>query len=325
MSAPDAARPPVLAVVTRDGVVESVHHGDVAVCTADGEVVAGLGTPARPVYARSALKPFQALAVLEALDAAGVHLGDDGLAIACASHVGGDDHQIEAAHLLALAGLDEEALRCPPVLPLDRAAARAEPWPTRLAHNCSGKHAAFLLAQVTAGRDPARYLEQGDALQVGVRAHLAAVLGGEPLGPGVDGCGAPAWRVPLAGLATGFARLADGAEHGLARVLRAMRARPDLVGGGSCPDTALMRADTRVVAKRGAEAVFGAGARTDDAVLGVAVKIADGGDRAAAPVVAAVLAALGLRVPDGVLEPPVLGGGSRRGEIRVSDAVRQLV
>jgi L-asparaginase II len=319
------ACPPVLATVTRDGVVESAHRGHVAVCDVDGTVLAGLGAPGDPVYVRSAAKPFQALATLEALDAAGIALPSEALAIACASHVASDTHQIEAAHLLALADLDEDALRCPEAHADDRRAALDTGRATRLAHNCSGKHAGFLLAQVAAGRDPARYLDVDDGLQVAVRDHLAAVSGTTPTGPGIDGCGAPAWRIPLAGLATGFARLAAGADPALRRIGAAMRAHPELVGGAGLPDTALMAADDRVVAKRGAEAVFAAGALTERGPVGVAVKVADGGDRACGPAVAAVLAALGLDVPDAVRSPAVLGGGVPHGAISATDGVRALL
>jgi L-asparaginase II len=315
---PSEPCPPVLATLTRDGVVESVHRGAVTVCDDAGVVLHATGPAGAPVYARSALKPFQVLAVLEVIEGH-VDLSDDALAIACASHEGGDDHQIEAAHLLALADLDEGALGCPPADPADRAALRDSPEPTRLAHNCSGKHAAFLLAEVTAGRDPSGYLDPAGALQRSVRDHLERSCAAALDGPGVDGCGAPAWLLPLTALATGFARLAAGADPRLARVRRALRARPDLVGGTGQPDTALMRSAPGVVAKRGAEAVFAAGAVVGGRGLGVAVKLADGGSRAAGPVAAQVLSVLGLPVSGDLCAPVVLGGGEPHGALRVPD------
>jgi L-asparaginase II len=294
----------------------------VAICDGDGLLLASLGEPAHDTYVRSAVKPFQALAVLEVLDAAGMPLADEGLAIACASHAASDDHQVEAAHLLALAGLDESALRCPPADPDDRAARVAHP--TRLAHNCSGKHASFLLRQVVTGHDPASYLAPTSAVQVAAREHIEQACRSAARGPGVDGCGAPAWRLPLSGLATGFARLAGALTPQLARVRAAMTGCPELVGGVGKPDTELMRADPRIVAKRGAEAVFAAGLRTDRGPLGVAVKIADGGARAAAPVVAAVLAGLGADVSVDVRVPAVLGGGVPHGTVEATDLVAHL-
>jgi L-asparaginase II len=314
---------PVLARVVRDGVVESVHRGALVLADTSG-ILTAAGDPALPTYVRSAAKPFQALATLTLLDGAGVALDGPGLAIACASHTGTADHQVEAAHLLARAGLDESALRCPPALPSDLATLLDQRTPTSLAHNCSGKHAAYLLAQTVVGGDPADYLALRSGLQRLVREALAAATGDRPEGPGVDGCGAPAWVLPLRALAVGFARLAAGAL-GLGRVRDAMRAQPELVGGEGCDDTAVMRADARVVAKRGAEAVLAAGLVLDGQPLGMAVKIADGAHRAAGPVVADALAAAGVHVPAAVRSPPVLGGGAPHGAIEVDPVVASLL
>lgn len=309
----------------RDGAVESVHRGHVVIAAADATVLGVLGDANLPVYVRSAVKPLQALATLELLGEGGTDIDEVGLAISCASHDGSETHQVEAARLLAGANLDESALRCPPALPGDLATLRRSPMPTRLAHNCSGKHAAFLAAQVAAGGDPAHYLRRGSRLQRRVHDHLAEVSGSTPTGPGIDGCGAPAWLLPLAGLATGFARLAGARHPPLARVAAAMRARPDLVGGVSAVDTRLMLADARIVAKRGAEAVFAAGAvLPDGSSVGVAVKIADGGQRATAPVVGVLLRSLGLRVPADLATPVVLGGGRSHGRLETAPGVEGL-
>lgn len=331
---PGVDGPPAVAAV-RDGVVESQHRAVVAVAEPNGGVIARAGDAGEPLYARSAVKPVQAAACLDVLagrsgraqaadgkrGAAGA--GWDGeldaaaLAIGSSSHAGTADHQIEAARLLALADLDESALGCPASEPAPGCpASEASP----LAHNCSGKHALMLLATAGAGADPATYLEVDAPVQQAVRRRLAAVAGDEPRGPGVDGCGAPAWRLSATSLAVLAARLgavrADD-DPALAAVAAAMRVRPHLVGGEHAVDTALLRADARVVAKRGAEGVLVAA--TGD--LGVAVKIVDGGARAAGPVVAAVLAAAGMTVPEQVRRPPVLGGGQARGALQLTDAL----
>ncbi|HUH06901.1 MAG TPA: asparaginase [Egibacteraceae bacterium] len=314
--------PPLLAHVVRDGVVESAHSGDLVVAGPAGEPQFVLGDPDLAIYPRSAIKPFQALACLSVLNRrprAAAELSADALAIACASHSGSAEHQIEAAHLLALAGLDETALQCPEGLPRDIPALvdqRGEP--TRLAHNCSGKHALLAWAQSVAAGDARHYLNPASAVQLAVRDCLERVGGSPPAGPGVDGCGAPAWVMRLRAVAAAFASLAAGDEPGLALVRDAMRARPDLVGDPASPDTRLMAADSRVVAKAGAEAVFGAGFQGPEGAVGIAVKIADGGGRAAAPAVAAALRLLGATVPEDVLRPRVLGGGSPRGALETA-------
>lgn len=313
-----------LAHVVRNDVVESVHRGHVVVCDVRGNVVAALGDAQRLTYVRSAVKPFQALATLDLLAGGGRQLDDHSLAITCASHDGTDDQQIEAARLLAEAELDESALRCPPALPRDPDTAWMQRWPYPLAHNCSGKHAGFLYATVTAGGDPSTYLAPNSAVQRRVVERLAETCGATPRGPGVDGCGAPAWLLPLAALATGFARLAAETSPELRRVRNAMAGHPELVGGAASVDTRLMQRDTRVVAKRGAEAVFAAGVALGTASLGVAVKITDGGARADGPVTASVLAGLGVAVPDDVLKAPIYGGGAPQGAVRGTDEVGHL-
>lgn len=311
--------------VVRSGVVESVHRGHVVVCDAQGNIAGSRGFAQRLTYVRSAVKPFQALATMDLLEAGGRVLDDQSLAITCASHDGTDDQQIEAARLLADAELDESALQCPPALPRDADSRWTQRSPHPLAHNCSGKHAGFLYATVMAGEDPATYLSQRSAVQQRVTQRLADTCGANPQGPGVDGCGAPAWLLPLAALATGFARLAGGVSPQLRRVRQAMGAYPELVGGPGSPDTQLMHTDGRVVAKRGAEAVFAAGVTRGPASLGIAVKITDGGPRGDALVTAAILAGLGITVPDAVRTPPIYAGGAVQGAVQATADVAALV
>ena len=61
-----------VAVVERNGAVESVHHGLVVALDADGEVAWAAGDPEAVIHPRSALKPLQAAAMV----AAGLHLED---------------------------------------------------------------------------------------------------------------------------------------------------------------------------------------------------------------------------------------------------------
>lgn len=315
----------VIATATRDGVVESVHRGTVVVVTYD-EVHVVVGDAAAPVYPRSALKPFQTVAVLRSCDAAGITLDEESVAIASASHDGSDDAQVAAAALLAEAGLDESALRCPPDWPIDTRVTADLDGPTTLSHNCSGKHAAMLLAHTARGEAPETYLDLTTRLQHAIRLALAEALGAAPNGPGIDGCGAPAWLTTPAALARGYMALVAGANPPLDRVRRAMAAHPLLVGGRTLPDTAMMQADARVVVKRGAEGIMGAGMmHPTHGPVGVAVKVADGGDRAAGPVTAAVLEALGAIVPPHVRRAPVLGGGIRHGEVTATEGVARSV
>ncbi len=146
-----AAEAVELAVVERSGFVESRHVGSAVVIAPDGAVVQRLGSPESPVFPRSSLKPFQALAVLNA----GVPLREEQAALATASHSGTPRHASVVRAMLASAALSEEALQCPADWPLDRRArdeaVAAGLGPSRVFMNCSGKHAAMLLACVANG------------------------------------------------------------------------------------------------------------------------------------------------------------------------------
>lgn len=305
--------------MVRDGAVESVHCGHAVVVDPRGTVVAAAGDPEVAVYPRSALKPFQAAAVV---GLAGP-LPADELAVIAASHTGAAAHTARVRAVLARADLSVEALRCPPAPPTDAAALAADARPSALTHNCSGKHAGFLLATRAWGGEPADYLAPAAIIQRAVRDVLRRSCAVDPAGPGVDGCGAPAWRMPLRAVAHGFARLAAG-TGALGSVRDAMRAHPDLVGGVGIVDTSLMRAAPGVVAKRGAEGVL-ALAVGGPRPLGAAVKVADGSPRPRPTVAAALLARCGVAVPPDVTRRIVLGGGVPRGEVRATDALRRAL
>lgn len=302
----------------RDGADDAVHSGHVAVTDRFGTVLAAHGDPSVVIYPRSAVKPFQAAASLQVV---AEHLPSDETAVMAASHVGGDAHQAAVTRLLARADLTPAALQCPPSLPADPTMLDRHPEPTPLAHNCSGKHAGFLLASVAAGADPAQYVRPDGTVQQTVRTWLSDCCGAL-WGPGVDGCGAPAWRLSLRALAGGFARLAS-AEGELATVVAAMRAHPALVGGAGVVDTELMRAEPAIIAKRGAEGVLAIAVMDPADPVGVAIKISDGATRATGPIAVAVLERLGLRGAPSVGRPVVLGGGVPHGAIEISAALHE--
>ena len=108
---------------------------------------------------------------------------------------------------------------------------RAGARPTRLAQNCSGKHAADAddLPSATAGRW-SDYLDPGHPLQRRIAETVEDLTGQGIARVTVDGCGAPLFSVSLHGLARAAARIATAAP-GTAegRVADAMRAHPELV------------------------------------------------------------------------------------------------
>ncbi|MQA60283.1 MAG: asparaginase [Actinophytocola sp.] len=299
MPEPRAPRHVPLAYVMRSGLVESVHHGSMVVLAPDGSVRYELGDPGSVMYPRSSMKPVQATAMTRL----GLDLPADLLALAASSHSGERYHLDGARKILVRHGLSEDDLRNPVSMPLDPevrdewiAAGRAG---SRVAQNCSGKHAAMLATVRGNGWSLSDYLEPDHPLQKEI-ARTAEDLSGEPVAHvAVDGCGAPLFALSLTGLARAVARIAAGAEGSAEHaVAEAIRAHPNMLGGSNRPVTELIRAVPELIAKDGYEGVMVA-AMPDRSV--VAVKIADGSGRARTPVTAAGLAMLG--VPDARLAP----------------------
>ncbi|GAA0548190.1 asparaginase [Streptomyces mordarskii] len=321
---PPALREPrhvPLAHVVRGGVIEGVHHGSVVVLAADGRVAFQAGDIDVAFYPRSALKPVQAAALLRA----GLPLDGELLSLTAASHSGLRRHLDGARRILDQAGLTEADLRNVPDLPYG--AAERDAWlrdggqPTRLAQNCSGKHAAMLLTAQLRGWPLADYLDPAHPLQRLIAETVEDLTGQRVAQVSVDGCGAPLFSVSLRGLATAAARIASGAmDTPEGRVAAALRAHPDMASGPDRDVARLMRAVPGLIAKDGFEGVQIAALPDGRAV---AVKIADGADRARMPVTAAALAHCG--IDPGVLTEfattPVYGGGVTVGGVHPTDAL----
>ena len=304
-------------VALRGGAVESEHRVAWCAVRADGSVAGP--DPELPVFARSAVKPLQALGSVRAGVLERFGLGERHLALACASHGGTEAHVEVVAEVLAACGLVEGALGCGPELPLDPRAADGV-RPGRIRHNCSGKHAFGLARCIAEGWPLEGYFRGGHRLQRAMRdCVVEACAVAAPSEEATDGCGMRTFAVPLAALARAFGALAGG---GLgpsgARCAAAMRAHPDLVAFDGAIDTELMRAEEGLVAKIGAEGVLAIGLADGRAL---ALKVRDGAVRAVAPAgVALVRSELGLdaAVPERLAVAPMLNSrGLRVGELRV--------
>ena len=283
-------RSPLSVVVERGGIAEAVHVAH-AVAVRDGDVVDYAGDPDRTVWMRSVAKPIQALPLaLEDPD-----LPEAELAIACASHDATDEQVAAVRALLARSGSTEDELECGP----ERG--------RKLDHSCSGKHAGMLLRSKRHGWPLPGYRLPDHPTQREAARLVADAAGTTDVAEGTDGCGVVTFALPLRAVAAAFARLARRELAGSERVISAMLARPDLVGGPTAPDTVFMWASPGAFAKRGAEGLLCAGLPDG---IGVAVKVEDGAMRAAGPALARFVGILGL------VEAPLLNSrGERVGRI----------
>jgi L-asparaginase II len=283
--------------VSRGGGVESEHVVHAAVVRADAAAPTRM---APGCFARSAIKPLQAIVLVESGAADHFGMTPCELAVVCGSHAGDRIHTGTVAALLAKAGFTPADLDCGGHRPFSEAAcddlARSGSPLSSLHDNCSGKHAGFLLAARHLRLDPAGYQLAAHPLQRQIKAALEEICGLQLDGcNAIDGCGAPTYAIPLPSLALGFARFVTGAAltparaDAAARIRAAIAACPAAYGGLGRLDTRMVEAcGEDVLLKSGAEGVVCAGVAA--AGIGIAVKAADGAARAAEPVIAHLLA-----------------------------------
>ncbi len=306
-----------LAEVVRSGFVESRHFGLAVALSPDGSRVFAAGDVDAVVLPRSTAKPLQAVGSI----VAGAVLEDEEAAIAAGSHTGSDAHVALVDRMLAAAGLGRDALGCPPDRPEDeptRFRLIAEGiGPEKVRMNCSGKHAAMLMATVAGGNDPLSYLDADSPVQRTIAAEIerltGAATGSSPSTAAALPCSACRWTVWPA-LSAGWP------QHQPVRRTAGWPPRcatiPELVGGHGHLNTEVMRLLPGVIAKGGAEGVIGMAAPDGHAV---AVKVIDGNPRATTALGLALLEKCGVDVSaaDELRTVPILGGGQPVGEIVV--------
>ena len=316
-----------LAVVERSGFVESRHAGSAIVLDAEGVPLLTLGDVETPILPRSSLKPLQALGSLTA----GAVLDGERLALATASHAGTDRHVAVVREMLTAGGLSESDLGCPAAWPSDTATrdelVRELGQPERIRMNCSGKHAAMLLACRASGWDTETYLDPAHPLQLHIREVIERLTGAKMCVTAIDGCGAPVHAMSLSALARATHRIGTSSErspfalHRTAGALvRAVRENPWAIDGPGRQDTIAIER-LGVFAKGGAEGIMIMVAPNGTTV---ALKVLDGSGRAATAIAIALLERVGALEQGDVAQTlahlplEVLGGGRDVGTIRAT-------
>jgi len=306
---------PVLVEVVRNGFLESVHRGRVAITNPDGSLASSVGADFAPMYPRSANKPLQAVGMLRA----GLDLDGELLALVCASHSGESFHLEGVRRILAMSGVDESALQMAADWPLDQQARedaiRNGGAKSPVAMNCSGKHAGMIRTTVLAGGDIANYRDPDHPIQLAIVQAIDDLAHEQATNLAIDGCGAPLYAISLYALARAFGYIASASDGAEQRVATAIRNHPEYVSGTRRDELELHLAIPGLMVKAGAEAVYAVGLADG---RGVAVKISDGNPRARPVAMAGVLQRLGFdhETLDAQVSAPVLGGGEVVGEIR---------
>lgn len=279
--------------VYRGEYIESSHDVHIAVVSAKGGLLASYGDPSRLTFARSSMKPFQAIPIVESKALEAFNLSEKELSLFCASHSGEPFHRKSVKEVLEKIKLEESNLQCGTHIPRDidsyNQLIKEGEKLTPFYSNCSGKHSGMLVGCVKQDMDVSTYRELSHPYQQQIVEVISNVSDFEKdkIMTSVDGCGVPVHRIPLQQLALAFGRLASpddwvegskGRKKALKRIGDAMANYPEMVAGTNRFDTDLMKAyQGRIVAKGGAEGVHCFGDRQTG--IGVAVKVDDGNAR----------------------------------------------
>jgi L-asparaginase len=272
----------------REGIVESKHYVQAVVCDNRGRTLLVAGNAETATFVRSALKPFQALAVTTTGTLERYRLTDRDLAIICSSHKGRIEQVRQVFNILWRADIDPSVMQCP--VPSGKR--------SPLEYNCSGKHAGMLAVCQQRNWSLSGYLQRSHPVQTLILTKVAELLRmpAEEFIGARDDCGAPTYFMQLGQIASLYAQLASGSSLDMERIVRAMTHHPNMVSGEGEFDTELMRlTEGELVSKAGAEGVQCIG-RVGEG-MGLAIKVMDGAKRAKHAVAIHLLKQMGWITP----------------------------
>ena len=321
----------VLANVIRGKTVESVHCGHVSIIDGEGKTVFEIGDPSTVTYFRSACKALQLIPCITSGAADAFGYTEEEIALACASHSGEPRHVQLAGQMLDKAGLKVNDLKCGTHPPFNEDESNrllaAGYKPTQLHNNCSGKHAAMLAFAKHIGADIKTYDSSDNRIQKRILKCISdfTEVPESDIAVGVDGCAVPNFAVSVAAMAKSAinlirpAKLHESIQTASARIVSAMTQYPELIGGSNRLDTQLvLAAPGRIISKVGADGVWLCGVLPSEkwpTGLGIALKIADGDDHRARPVVAVeILRQLGILSRDDLTDLSPMPIKNRRGD-----------
>lgn len=278
--------------VTRGQLVECNHTVHISVVNSEGEMFRYYGDPNRVTYARSSVKPIQAIQVLESGAIEQFGINEREISFMCSSHSGEPYHVECTRAILNKANVDIVKLNCgthpPGNSQIFKELIESGVELSQEHNNCSGKHSGMLISAKKLNEDLDTYLDINHPVQQRILENIAYVCDykKEDIIIGIDGCGAPVHAMPLERFAYGFARMADSTKLGnkgvyAEKITNSMMKYPQMVAGRDRFCTALMQVcGDRIFGKAGAQGVYLVGDKNNK--IGVAVKVEDGSGQAAA-------------------------------------------
>ena len=298
--------PQIMCEIWRGSYLESVHTGMAVICDKDGEISHQWGDPNSLILPRSSAKMMQALPLIISGAEKKFSIGEDLLALACASHNAAEIHLSRVLGWLSHLGFSETDLRCGPQPSKDphikKEMREKGQSPCQIHNNCSGKHAGFLSVSRHLNAEP-EYTDPDHPVQLLVMDVFQELTENKVDGIVIDGCSAPNPAMPLYSLAKARSWFAtvhkreDQLSKGALKLRNAMVNYPELVAGELRACTNLMKAcEKKAILKTGAEGVFVA--ILPELEKGIALKIFDGGTRASECAIASLLIQLGVLNPN---------------------------
>jgi len=273
----------------REGIAESKHYAHVVVGDQRGRLLAVAGNAEIGTFIRSALKPFQALAVTTSGAMERYNLTDRDLATICSSHQGSIEHARHVFSILWRCELEPGYLQCP--IPHSKK--------SPLEHNCSGKHAGMMAVCQLRNWSISDYLQRSHPIQQLILSKISEMLhmpAAEFIGAR-DDCGAPTYFMSLQQMASLYSQLTSGDNLDMERIVRAMTQHPEAVGGVGHFDTEFMTiSEGTLISKAGAEGIQCVGRIGSG--MGLAIKVEDGAKRAKYAAAIHVLRQLGWIAPE---------------------------
>ena len=296
----------IMCEIWRGSYLESVHTGMAVICDKDGEISHQWGDPNALILPRSSAKMMQAIPLIISGAEKKFSIGEDLLALACASHNAAEIHLSRVRGWLSHLGFSETDLRCGPHPSKDpyvkKQMLEKGQSPCQIHNNCSGKHAGFLSVSRHLNAGP-EYTDPDHPVQLMVMDVFQELTQNKVDGITIDGCSAPNPAIPLYSLAKAMSWFAtahkrdDQLSKAALKLRNAMVNYPELVAGDLRACTNLMKAcEKKAILKTGAEGVFVA--ILPELEKGIALKIFDGGTRASECAIASLLIQLGVLNPN---------------------------
>lgn len=270
----------------RGDLVENIHRGFIAVVNEKREPVGFAGNPHKKVYYRSASKPLQALPILALGIDKEFGFTPEEITIMAGSHMGEPFHVEAIESILNKIGAREDLLCMKPTYPgylPRRNELICQGMPKRkVYHNCSGKHSAILALSKFLGAPLDNYWLPDHPAQQYILKTISTMseTPQKDIGIGIDGCGVPVFAVPLINIAIGAMKMAcpdqieDTNLAKAAKTLGHYMNEYHLMVTGTDYICSMVNLDRNLVAKGGAEGVYGIGMREQR--LGIAFKCEDG-------------------------------------------------